>query len=278
MMKKRFTPINVLLAVITVFVFLWSCFPLYWALNTSFQNLNETFLVHFWPRTWNLKNYCDIIHASCFLKYMLNSFFVSGVTVLLANVVAAPAAFALARFSHLSVKVMQFLIFVVSVLPPVVLLGGLLDVIRMMNVYDSLQGLIISYMMIVLPVLVWSQRSFFAQIPKEIEEAAVLDGVGVLRIFVKIFLPLSVPAMITSSLIAFVVAWNEFLLALTLILSDARRTATVGITLIAGVTEFETPWGQIMAAAVLVTVPVVLGVLFFQRRIVSGVVMGAVKG
>ena len=259
-------------------VSVWSGFPLFWALKTSLQHVSETFFVNFWPRTWNLQNYYDIITASGFLKYMFNSLVVSGVTVVCANIVAVPAAFALARFFYVGVKAMQLLIFIVSVLPPVVLLGGLVDVMRSLQVYDSLVGLIFSYMVIVVPLLIWSLRSFFAQVPQEIEEACMLDGIGVFRLFYKVFLPLSIPAVVTSSLLAFVVAWNEFLLALTLVLSDAKRTATVGITLIAGVAEMETPWGQIMAAAALVTVPVVILVLLFQKRIVSGATVGAVKG
>ncbi|MCY4414214.1 MAG: carbohydrate ABC transporter permease [Alphaproteobacteria bacterium] len=260
------------------FVVLWSCFPLYWAFITSLQTSSEMLQVSLWPSKPTLVHYCSIIYKTGFLKCVLNSFYVAGITILFANLLGVPAAFALARFMFPGVKVLQAMIWIISFLPPIVLLGGLLDVVRFLGLYDSKAGLIFSYMLIVLPFTVWSLRNYMMQIPRELEEAAIMDGVSVWRMFWKVFIPLSAPAIITTGLIAFITAWNEFLLALTMILSDKNRTATVGITLISGTTEFEIPWGQIMAAAGIVTIPLICLVLFFQKRIVSGVTVGAVKG
>ena len=275
-MNKVF--IKVLYVVTIGFVVIWSCFPIYWAINTSLQTQGDMLNVHFWPPLITFKNYFDVVYESGFLKYVGNSLAVAGITVLFANILGAPAAFALARCFFPGMRVLQTLILIVSFLPPVVLLGGLIGVVRFFGLYDRFGGLVFSYMLIVLPFTIWSLRAYFSQIPREIEESAMVDGVGLWRMCWKVFFPLSLPAFVTTSLIAFVAAWNEFLLALTMVLSDQNRTATVAITLISGSAEFETPWGQIMAAATIVTVPLVILVLFFQKKIVSGITMGAVKG
>jgi len=267
-----------LYVLVVSFVVFWSIFPLYWAVNTSLQGSADMAGVHFWPTVITLKNYYDIVVDSGFLLYVGNSMAVATITVLLANILGAPAAFALARCRFRGMHVLKTLILVVSFLPPVVLLGGLLNVMRYFDIYDNFWGLVLSYMLIALPFTIWSVKNYLSQIPREIEETAMVDGVSVWRMCVRIFFPLSIPAFITTSLIAFVAAWNEFLLALTMVLKDQNRTATVAITLISSTTDFEIPWGQIMAAAAIVTIPLVLLVLVFQKRIVAGVTMGAVKG
>ena len=177
-----------------------------------------------------------------------------------------------------AVSTLIHLILFVSFLPTVVLLGGLLEVVRFFGVYDHFGGLVLSYMLIVLPFTIWSLKVYLERIPRELEESALIDGVSVWRMCFRVFLPLSVPAFVTTSLIAFVAAWNDFLLALTMVLSEKNRTATVAVTLIAGNSEFEVPWGQIMAASAIVTIPLVVLVLIFQNKVVSGVTNGAVKG
>nr|MBA3517423.1 carbohydrate ABC transporter permease [Hyphomicrobiales bacterium] len=144
--------------------------------------------------------------------------------------------------------------------------------------YNSLLSLIFSYMIFTLPFTVWVLTTFMRDLPVEVEEAAIVDGASPWAIVFKVFLPMMWPALVTTGLLAFIAAWNEFLFALTFVSNDARRTVPVAIALLSGASEFETPWGIIMAASVIVTVPLIVLVLIFQRKIVSGLTAGAVKG
>jgi trehalose/maltose transport system permease protein len=152
------------------------------------------------------------------------------------------------------------------------------ELIRGLGLYNNLAGLVISYTIFTLPFTVWVLTTFMRDLPKELEEAAIMDGAKPWDIITKVFMPLMWPALVTTGLLAFIAAWNEFLFALTFTLTNEMRTVPVAIALISGASQFELPWGNIMAASVIVTVPVVVLVLIFQRRIVSGLTAGAVKG
>lgn len=166
----------------------------------------------------------------------------------------------------------------VSMFPQVAVLSGMFAIIRSLGLYNNLFSLVISYMIFTLPFTVWVLTTFMRDLPKELEEAAIMDGATPWQIIFKIFMPLMWPALVTTGLLAFIAAWNEFLFALTFTLTNSERTVPVAISMLSGASEFELPWGNIMAASVIVTVPVVLLVLIFQRRIVSGLTAGAVKG
>jgi trehalose/maltose transport system permease protein len=162
--------------------------------------------------------------------------------------------------------------------PQVAVLSGMFQLIRGLNLYNNMLGLIISYMIFTLPFTVWVLTTFMRDLPKELEEAAIMDGAKPWDIITKVFMPLMWPALVTTGLLAFIAAWNEFLFALTFTLTNEQRTVPVAIALISGASQFELPWGNIMAASVIVTVPLIVLVLIFQRRIVSGLTAGAVKG
>ena len=162
--------------------------------------------------------------------------------------------------------------------PQVALLSGLFELIRTLGLYDSLWALMLADLIFTLPFTVWVLVTFMRDLPKEIEEAAVMDGVGIFTLIFRIFLPLLWPALVATGLLAFIAAWNEFLFALTFTLSNEERTVPVAIALISGGSSFELPWGLLMAASVIVTVPLIALVLIFQRHIVSGLTAGAVKG
>jgi trehalose/maltose transport system permease protein len=166
----------------------------------------------------------------------------------------------------------------VSMFPQVAVLSGLFEVIRSLNLYNNPGGLILSYTIFTLPFTVWVLTTFMRQLPMELEEAAIMDGATPWETITKVFLPLMWPAMATTGLLAFIAAWNEFLFALTFTLTDSERTVPVAIALISGGSQHELPWGPIMAASVTVTIPLVILVMIFQRRIVSGLTAGAVKG
>ena len=162
--------------------------------------------------------------------------------------------------------------------PQVAVLSGMYELVGALDLYNTLGSLILSYMIFTLPFTVWVLTTFMRDLPTELEEAATVDGATPWQIIIKVFMPLMGPALATTGLLAFIAAWNEFLFALTFILSNDTRTVPVAIALITGGSQFESPWGNIMAASVIVTVPLIVLVLIFQRKIVSGLTAGAVKG
>jgi trehalose/maltose transport system permease protein len=166
----------------------------------------------------------------------------------------------------------------VSMFPQVAVLSGMFELIRALGLYNTLPGLILANLMLTLPFTVWVLTTFMRELPREIEESAYVDGATPWITIRRIFLPLMAPAMVTTGLLSFVVAWNEFLFALTFTLTDEQRLVPVAIALMSGSSGYELPWGAIMAASVIVTVPVIALVLVFQRRIVAGLTAGAVKG
>jgi trehalose/maltose transport system permease protein len=166
----------------------------------------------------------------------------------------------------------------VSMFPQIAVLSGMFELIRLLGLYDNLLGLVLSYLVLTLPFTTWVLTAFMRDVPMELEEAAIVDGAPPWRIVVSVFLPIMGPALAATGLLAFILAWNEFLFALTFTLSTEQRTVPVAIALISGATGYELPWGRVMAASVIVTLPLVLLVLVLQRRIVSGLTAGAVKG
>jgi trehalose/maltose transport system permease protein len=188
------------------------------------------------------------------------------------------AAFALGRVRFRGRTTLLLTILGVSMFPQVAVLSGMFELVRGLGLYNNLLSLVLSYLIFTLPFTVWVLTTFMRGLPGEIEEAAILEGATPFVLVTRIFLPLLWPAMVTTGLLAFIVAWNEFLFALTFTLTNTQRTVPVAIALITGGSEHELPWGNIMAASVTVTVPLILLVLVFQRRLVAGLTAGAVKG
>lgn len=253
-------------------------FPFVWAIITSLKSGSDLFSSDIDFSKFTLSNYKSILFEQPFGRNILNSLFVSVSTVLIALSLAFTAAFAIGRIEFRGRKRLLLMILAVSMFPQIAILSGMFELIRSIGFYDQLYGLIFSYLVLVLPYTTWILTTFMRQIPKEIEEAAIMDGASSFQILTKIFMPLLGPALITTGLLSFVTAWNEFLFALTLTLSSNMRTVPVAIALISGSSEFELPWGNIMAASVLVTLPLVILMLVFQRKIISGITSGAVKG
>jgi trehalose/maltose transport system permease protein len=188
------------------------------------------------------------------------------------------AAYSFGRVAFRGRGLLLLTVLAVSMFPQVAVLSGMFELIRWFGLYNTIPGLVLANLMLTLPFTVWVLTTFMRELPREIEEAALVDGATPWILIRRVFLPLLGPAAVTTGLLAFVVAWNEFLFALTFTLTDERRTVPVAIALMSGATAYELPWGAIMAASVVVTVPVVLLVLVFQRRIVAGLTAGAVKG
>jgi trehalose/maltose transport system permease protein len=203
---------------------------------------------------------------------------VAASVVALSLFLGVTAAYSLGRVSFRGRGLLLLTILSVSMFPQVAVLSGMFEFIRVLGVYNSLWALILSNLILTLPFTMWVLTVFMRELPRELEEAAYVDGASPWTVVRRIFLPLMWPAMVATGLLAFIAAWNEFLFALTFTLSAEQQTVPVAIALLSGATQFELPWGNIMAASVTVTVPVVLLVLVFQRRIVSGLTAGAVKG
>ncbi|WP_295809735.1 carbohydrate ABC transporter permease [uncultured Nitratireductor sp.] len=259
-------------------IVLQAVFPFYYAILTSLESGQSIFDVNYLPQAASLANYWAMISDGVFGKQILNSVFVATVVVFISLFLAVTAAYALSRIRFRGRGLLLLTILSVSMFPQIAVLSGLFEVIRAFGLFNSLWSLVFSYMIFTLPFTVWVLTTFMRKLPVEIEEAAIVDGASSFTIIWRIFLPLMWPAMVTTGLLAFIHAWNEFLFALTFLSTDSQRTVPVAIALISGLSEFEIPWGNIMAASVIVTLPLVVLVLIFQRKIVSGLTAGAVKG
>lgn len=263
---------------LVVFIVVVSVFPFYYAILTSFKSGTALFQINYWPTSFSLDNYWNVLSSGSFPRNLLNSIFVASVTVILALFLAITASFALARVRFRGRGLLLLTILAVSMFPQMAVLAGLFEVIRALGIYNTPWALIFSYTIFTLPFTVWVLTTFMRDLPVEIEEAAIVDGASPWVIITRVFMPLMWPALVTTGLLAFIGAWNEFLFALTFTANNDTRTVPVAIALLSGSTQYEIPWGNIMAASVIVTVPLVILVLIFQRKIVSGLTAGGVKG
>jgi trehalose/maltose transport system permease protein len=257
---------------------LYTVFPFYWAVVSSLKAGGALYAVEFVPRDPRWDNYAAVFREQPFGRNILNSVLVSASVVGLSLFLAVTASYALGRVRFRGRSAVLLATLGVSMFPQVAVLSGMFELVRWLGLYNSLLGLVLSYMVFTLPFTVWVLTTFMREMPRELEEAAVIDGATPWVVVTRVFLPLMGPALATTGLLAFIAAWNEFLFALTFTLTDEMRTVPVAIALITGSSAFELPWGRIMAASVIVTVPLILLVLIFQRRIVSGLTAGAVKG
>lgn len=264
----------VLVAVIAVY----AVFPFYWAIVSSFRSGQALFSTALIPDHLSFANYAAVFAEQPFARNIMNSVLVALATVLLSLVLAVPAGYALGRIAFRGRAVLLFGILAISMFPQIAVLSGMFEIIQTLGLYNRLLGLSLSYLLLTLPFTVWVLAAFMADLPREIEEAALIDGASPIILIWRVLFPLLAPAVVATGLLAFIAAWNEFLFALTFTLSDETRTVPVAIALISGATGYELPWGNIMAASVTVTLPLVVLVLIFQRRIVAGLTAGAVKG
>lgn len=265
-------------AAASAIVLVIALFPFIYMIGTSLKHGNALFDTALFPAIPSLDNYRRLFHDQPFGAYLMNSVLVAGGAVAAALAVAVLAAYALGRIAFRGRGVLLLCILGVSMFPQVVILSGLFELIRALGLYDHLGALVLTDLTFTLPFTIWILVTFMRELPRELEEAALVDGVGVLTMIFRIFMPLLRPALAATALLAFVAAWNEFLFALTFTISSGQRTVPVAITMITGASSYELPWGTLMAASVIVTVPLVLLVLAFQRHIVSGLTAGAVKG
>ncbi|HPE68372.1 MAG TPA: carbohydrate ABC transporter permease [Thermotogota bacterium] len=277
---------KILFYILIVVIFFYLLFPFYWALNSSLKSeaqLSQT-PATFIPRDANGKisifwnNYASIFANATFVRSIFNSIIVAGSTTLVSLLIGSFSAFALGKLYFKGKKVTLYLILSMTMFPQVTVLSGLYAVITTLNL-AAVPSMILTYMIFTLPFTTWVLTTFFKQLPNEIMQSAQVDGATPFQTFWMILLPLTAPALVTTGLLAFIAAWNEYLFALTFTsIEPTARTIPVAISMFSGTIARQEPFGEIMAAAVMVTIPVVLLVLIFQRKIVAGLTAGAVKG
>ncbi|MGC4190343.1 MAG: carbohydrate ABC transporter permease [Thermomicrobiales bacterium] len=263
-----------------VIIVLYTLFPFYWAVKSSFTPTNDLVKtpVQLWPERFTLDHYHRVFTDGSFLRALMNSAIVSFSVVILALVIGTLGAYALGRLKFRGKTVILYLILSMTMFPAIAILGSLFQMMQRFHAYNTLWGLVIVYLTFTLPFTVWVLTNFFRAMPEELEQAALVDGATPMRALREVLLPLAVPGMVTTALLAFISAWSEFLYARTFTLTERSVTVQVAISNFTGNQQFEEPFGVRMAAAVVVTVPLLVGVLLVQRRIIAGLTAGAVKG
>lgn len=271
---------RVLFALLLAAIGVYTVFPFYWALVGSFQSESSIFAspAHYVPAPPVLDSYRQVFSNATFVRALANSVVVACATTLLALAAGSLAAYALARYRMRGREATLTVILALTMFPQISVVGAVHTVVTRLGLHNTLAGLVVSYMLITLPFTVWVLTNFFRSLPRELEESAYVDGATPLQTFWRVLMPLSAPGLVTTGLLTFISAWNEYLFALSLTVTDRARTVPVALANFAGASAHQTPWGAIMAASVVVTLPLVILVLVFQRRLVEGLTAGALKG
>jgi trehalose/maltose transport system permease protein len=256
-------------------VALWAL-PIAWIAMASLRPEADLFGSTVLPRSFGFGHYTALFTERAFWVPVRNSLVVAGATTVLALVLGIPCAYALARLEFRGRGLIAAAILSVSMVPQISIVSPLYLLLRSVGLIDTYPGLVLPYLTFAMPLAVWLLTGFFRELPRDLEQAARLDGAGRLRAAVEVMLPLAAPAIATTAILTFLYAWNEFLFALSFTLGPARQTVPVAIALFRG--QYQVPWGEVLAAAIVASLPVTFVVLAFQRRIVSGLTSGALKG
>ncbi len=255
-----------------------SLVPVLWIIFLSLKTSATATDGSFIPHQWTLQNYKDIFNSGIFTDALRNSIGIGLIATALAVILACAAAYAIARLDFPGKRVILALALAIAMFPQISLVGPLYNLWRQIGLYDTWPGLIIPYMTFALPLSIYVLSSFFREIPWELEQAAQVDGATPFQAFTKVIAPLAMPGIVTTFIIVFLICWNDFVFAISLTSTTAAETVPAAIAQFPGVSQFTVPYTDIAAAAVVVTVPVMILVLLFQRRIVAGLTAGAVKG
>jgi multiple sugar transport system permease protein len=261
-----------------VIIVICSLVPVIWILMLSLKTPATVTDGSFIPHAWTLDNYSDIFKAGIFTDALRNSIGIALISTALAVVLASAAAYAIARLDFPGKRLILAVALAVAMFPQISLVGPLYNLWRQIGLYDTWPGLIIPYMTFALPLSIYTLSAFFREIPWELEQAAQVDGATPFQAFRKVIAPLATPGIVTTFIIVFIICWNDFVFAVSLTSTTSAETVPAAISTFPGASQFTVPIGDIAAAAVVVTVPVMLLVLAFQRRIVAGLTAGAVKG
>ncbi|REE96759.1 carbohydrate ABC transporter permease [Thermomonospora umbrina] len=265
-------------SLVDVLVVLYALVPVLWITSLSFKDPATFTDGSFIPRAWTLENYQGIFDNADFTRGLINSIGIGLIATLIAIVFGTMAAYAVARLDFPGKGALVGASLLVAMFPQISLVSPLFQIERALGLFDTWPGLILPYITFALPLTIFTLSSFLREIPWELEQAAQLDGATPFQAFRQVIVPLAMPGMVTTAILTFIFCWNDFLFAISLTSSNRARTAPATISFFTGSSQFEDPAGSICAAAVVVTIPIVIFVLFFQRRIVSGLTSGAVKG
>jgi multiple sugar transport system permease protein len=252
--------------------------PVLWIVSLSFKTPAAITDPSFIPSQWTWSNYSGILTSSDFIRPLINSIGIGLIATFIAVVLASMAAYAVARLRFPGKGVLIGVSLLIAMFPAIALATPLFNIERVLGLFDTWPGLIIPYVATGLPLGIYTLSAFFREIPWELEKAAKVDGATPFQAFVRVIAPLAAPGMVTTAILVFLFCWNEFLLAITLTSTTRARTAPAAMAFFTGNSAFAVPTGSITAAAVVITIPIIVFVLFFQRRIVAGLTSGAVKG
>jgi multiple sugar transport system permease protein len=253
-------------------------FPVLWLLSLSLKTPDTVNDGRLLPKSFSFDNYSSIFDQDIFTAALRNSIGIALISTVIAVTLASMAAYAIARLDFPGKFLILGASLAIAMFPPVSIVGPLYDMWRTLGLYDTWPGLIIPYMTFTLPLAIFVLSAFFREIPWELEQAAQMDGATPLQAFRKVILPLAAPGVFTTAILVFIYAWNDFIFALSLTSTTSAQTVPPAIQSFTGVSQFTAPTGAIAAAAIIVTIPIVVMVLLFQRRIVAGLTAGAVKG
>jgi multiple sugar transport system permease protein len=259
-------------------ILLYTLTPIVWMVSLSFKAGGDITNQRFWPTDWSLENYRTVFRTDLFTSALINSIGISLISTVIGVVVAMFVAYAIARLDFPGKKLILSFALAIAMFPVVSLVGPLFNMWRAVGLFDTWPGLIIPYVSFTLPLSIWTLSAFFREIPWEMEQAAQVDGATTWQAFRKVIVPLAAPGVFTTAILVFFAGWNDFVFGVSLTSTDNARPVPAALAFFTGASQFQQPTAAIAAAAVVVTVPIVLVTLVFQRRIVAGLTSGAVKG
>ncbi len=272
------TPSRTRWAVLDAMVVAYALTPVLWIVSLSLKTAATLGDGHFVPRAWTLAHYRDVFATDQFVCALGNSIGIALLATTLAVGLGMLAAYAIARLRFPGKQLLVATSLLIAMFPQVSLISPLFEMERVLGLFDTWPGLILPYVTFALPLAIYTLSAFFRQLPWELEKAARMDGATPLQAFRRVVVPLAAPGVVTSAILVFIFCWNDFLFAIALTSTARSRTAPVALSFFTGATQFEDPTGAIAAAAVVITIPIVVFVVLFQRRIVAGLTAGAVKG
>src|SRR3954447_5520905 len=263
---------------VDILVLVFALVPVLWVVSLSFKTKDTITDGSFIPQSWTWQNYADIFQTSEFPLALVNSIGIAIISTVIAVVLGTMAAYAVARLDFPGKQLLVGLSLLIAMFPQVSLVTPLFNIERNIGLFDTWPGLILPYITFALPLSIYTLSAFFRQIPWDLEKAAKMDGATQAEAFRKVLAPLAAPGVFTTAILVFIFCWNDFLFAISLTSTERSRTVPVALSFFTGASQFEDPTGTISAAAVVITIPIILFVLFFQKRIVAGLTSGAVKG
>jgi multiple sugar transport system permease protein len=252
--------------------------PVLWLVSLSFKTPTAVVDPSYVPKQWTWSNYSQILQTSQFIRPLINSIGIGLISTLIAVVLASLAAYAVARLRFPGKSILIGASLLIAIFPIIALVTPMFNIERALGLFNTWPGLIIPYVAFGLPLGIYTLSAFFREIPWELEKAARVDGATPFQAFIHVIAPLATPGMVTTAILVFLACWNEFLLAISFTSTVSSRTAPASMAYFSGSSQFTVPTGPIAAAAVVITIPIILFVVFFQRRIVAGLTSGAVKG